>query len=146
VAHWVKPRLQGVRIHAGRRINGVKIQGNQAGLALDTGLRIYDHVLLATGYRTEIGKLRMLPRELQQRIAQIDGSPVLDAGFASSVPKLHFVGASAGRSFGPLMHFIAGAGYAARAVTAAVLAERAQRQRESLVPADFLTSADVLRR
>src|SRR6185295_10808614 len=67
VAHWVKPRLQGVRIRAGRRINGVKIQGNQAGLALDTGLQIYDHVLLATGYRTDIGKLRMLPRELQQR-------------------------------------------------------------------------------
>jgi hypothetical protein len=137
-----------VRIQAGRRIEDVKIQGNQVGLALDSGLRVYDHVLLATGYRTNIGKLRMLPRDLQQRIEQIDGSPVLTAGFVSTVPGLHFVGASAAMSFGPLMHFIAGAGHAARSVTRAVLAHQSRLQRESQVQTDcdFLTSPDAVQR
>jgi hypothetical protein len=45
------------------------------------------------------------------------GYPVLDRGFESSVPGLHVVGAPAMESFGPLMRFVAGTGYAARAVT-----------------------------
>ena len=44
--------------------------------------------------------------------------------FESTVPGLYFVGASAARSYGPLMNFVAGAGYAARSVTRAVLARR----------------------
>jgi len=47
--------------------------------------------------------------------------PVLSAGLESSAPGLHFVGASAVGSFGPLLRFIAGAGFAARHVTKAVL-------------------------
>jgi cation diffusion facilitator CzcD-associated flavoprotein CzcO len=147
-AGWVKPLLDGMRVHAGRTILGAKIQGNQVGVALDNGLRVYDHVLLATGYRVDIGKLRMLPRELLQRVAQADGSPLLAAGFVSTVPGLYFVGASAARSFGPLMHAIAGAGYAARNVTKTLLAPHARQQRQSLVQmdCDFLTGVDGLRR
>jgi hypothetical protein len=40
----------------------------------------------------------------------IDRYPKLSTGFQSSVRGLHFVGASAAGSFGPLMCFIAGAG------------------------------------
>ena len=50
-------------------------------------------------------------------IERIDGSPALGAGMECSVPGLHFVGAAAAESFGPLMRFVAGSGYAARAVT-----------------------------
>ena len=46
-------------------------------------------------------------------------SPLLQPGFESSVPKLHFVGSYAVKSFGPLMRFIAGAPFAARSVAAA---------------------------
>jgi hypothetical protein len=45
---------------------------------------------------------------------------VLRGGFESSVPHLHFVGSYAVRSFGPLLRFIAGAPFAARALTTAV--------------------------
>jgi len=147
VAAWVKPRLAGVRVHAGRTIADVTIRDNQVAIALDNGLKVYDHVVLATGYRTKIARLRMLPRELLQRIAQIDGSPTLATGFVSTVPGLYFIGASAAKSFGPLMHTIAGAGYAARAVTRAVLAQQIRQQRQSPVQmdCDFLTSADGLR-
>jgi hypothetical protein len=144
----VKPRLEGVTILAGRQIVGAVANGSRIGLRLDDGLHVYDHVLLATGYRPDINRLRMLPRELLQRIAQVDGSSVLGSGFETTLPGLHFVGASAVASFGPLMNVIAGAGYAARSVTAAVLAQRGRR--EPAVPAridrDFLMGAGPLRR
>ncbi len=42
------------------------------------------------------------------------------------MPGLHFIGASAVASYGPLMRFIAGAGFAARAVTKRVLGQRSR--------------------
>jgi cation diffusion facilitator CzcD-associated flavoprotein CzcO len=147
-ADWLKRRLEGVRIQAGREIAGVIVKGNQVGVQLDNGLRVYDHVVLATGYRPDITKLRMLARELREKIAHADGSPALAAGFESTVPGLHFVGASAVHSFGPLLNFVAGTGYAGRSVTRAIVAKRAQREHGSVVEmdCDFLTSADPLRR
>jgi len=49
---------------------------------------------------------------------------VLSPSYESSVPGLHFIGASAIKSFGPLLGLVAGAGHAARAVTAHVHANR----------------------
>ena len=94
----------------------------------DDGVRSYDHVLLGTGYRIDIAKLGVLAPELLERIACRGGSPVLAAGCESSVPGLHFVGASAVDSHGPLMRFIAGSGYAARSVTRSALAGRWARR------------------
>jgi hypothetical protein len=61
-----------------------------------------------------------------QQVAIQDGAPRLTYGMESSVAGLHFVGAAAVHSFGPLMRFVWGAGYAARGVTQAVLAGRSQ--------------------
>jgi cation diffusion facilitator CzcD-associated flavoprotein CzcO len=121
---WLKPRLDGVPVHAGRRIAGVRVKGNQVGVQLDDGLRVYDHVLLATGYCPDVSRLGLLSHELAQTVATADGSPMLGAAFESAVPWLHFVGASAAKSYGPLMQVIAGAGFAARSITQAVLAQR----------------------
>jgi hypothetical protein len=52
-----------------------------------------------------------------EKIACADGSPLLRSGFESSVPRLHFVGSYAVKSFGPLLRFVAGAPFAARSVT-----------------------------
>jgi hypothetical protein len=56
----------------------------------------------------------------------VDGEPQLSRGLQSSVKGLHFVGATAVHSFGPLLRFVWGAGFAARGVTRAVLADRAR--------------------
>ena len=66
-------------------------------------------------------------------VARSGGSPVLTAGFESSVGGLHFAGASAVLSFGPLMRFIAGAGYAARAITRTVLVARGRERLAALM-------------
>jgi cation diffusion facilitator CzcD-associated flavoprotein CzcO len=124
VAGWVRPRLAGVAIDAGRTILGARQSGAGITLRLDSGMRDFDHVLLATGYRIDIARLGILAPELLAATATDDGSPVLAAGYESSVPGLHFVGSAAVRSYGPLLRFVWGAGYAARSVTRFVCANR----------------------
>jgi hypothetical protein len=81
-------------------------------------------VLLATGYKVDIARLGILSPEIVARIVTDEGSPVLGDGYESSVPCLHFVGSSAVKSYGPLLRFVWGAGYAARNVTRFVHANR----------------------
>jgi Pyridine nucleotide-disulphide oxidoreductase len=149
-AWWLKPRLDGVRVLAGRRVAAVTAKDDRVSVELDDRTEVYHHVLLATGYKIDIAKLRILPPELLRRIACIDGAPSLADGFESTVPRLHFVGASSVASFGPLMRFIAGAGYAARSITRTHMAQtaRAKLATLNLMDCDFLTSPaeDIVRR
>jgi hypothetical protein len=124
VVTWLLPRFEGVRVNAGRTILGAQLDGSRVRLKLDNGSVAYDHVLLATGYAVNLAKLGVLANDLRDRIRCIGGWPELTRGFQSSVQRLHFVGASAVASFGPLMRFIAGTGYAARSVTEAAVADR----------------------
>jgi thioredoxin reductase len=73
-----------------------------------------DHVILATGYRMDLAKLRFLSPDILAHVATAGTAPVLSADFESSVPGLHFVGYSSVGSFGPVMRFIAGAPHPAR--------------------------------
>ncbi len=66
----------------------------------------------------------MFAPETVDAIRRIDGSPQLREGFESSLPGLHFLGANAVRSYGPLMRFIAGSDFAARELTRTVRARR----------------------
>jgi hypothetical protein len=75
-----------------------------------------DHVLLATGYLVDIAKYNFLNPLLQQ-IKTVNGYPSLSRNFESSVHGLHFIGAPAAWSFGPLMRFVAGVDFAARRLT-----------------------------
>jgi cation diffusion facilitator CzcD-associated flavoprotein CzcO len=122
---WLRPRAGAIRFTAGRKVVSARTKDGQIELKLDDGASsLADHVVVATGYRVDIAKLGILAFPLLDRINRVDGHPLLSAGFESSVPGLHFTGSSAIKSFGPLMRFIAGAGYAARAVVAAALAGR----------------------
>jgi cation diffusion facilitator CzcD-associated flavoprotein CzcO len=123
-AGWLRPRFDGVRVLANEHIHDAVVTGERIALMLDRGTAVFDHVLLGTGYRTDIAKLGILGSDLLNKVACQDGAPKLGAGFESSVPGLHFVGASAVASFGPLMRFIAGTGFAARELSQSVLEHR----------------------
>jgi thioredoxin reductase len=120
VADWLKPRLEGVRMRLGRTITGAKPNDEGLELSFDDGSRSdTDHLLLATGYRVDIARLPFLA-PLLGSVRLVRGSPRLSASYESSVPGLYFVGATATESNGPVMRFVAGTGYAARAVSAGV--------------------------
>lgn len=86
-----------------------------------------DHVIAATGYRVDLGRLKFLSAEVSDQIKTIDGSPVLSSSFESSVPGLYFAGVAAANSFGPLMRFAYGATFAARRLTRAMVKAAARK-------------------
>ena len=75
-----------------------------------------DHVLLGTGYQVDARRFPFLTPEILAAMQHSDGYPHLDGGFESSVRGLHFVGAPAAWSYGPLMRFVAGVEFASRAL------------------------------
>lgn len=136
---WLKPRFTDIACNPGRSITGARVLGDRIALDLDDAAATFDHVLLGTGYRVDVSRLGILAPQLLDKIARAQGSPVLAPGFESSVPRLHFVGCYAVKSFGPLLRFIAGAPYAARAVTNA--ARRRLTSKPDPVQADTLLGA-----
>ena len=124
VAGWVKPRLRDVACHIVEREIKPEVSPSGVRLRVEDATRTYDHVLLSTGYRIDVERLGFIAPELLRRIRCADGSPVLAAGFESTVRGLHFVGSNAVFSFGPLMRFVAGTRYAARHLTQTVVARR----------------------
>jgi cation diffusion facilitator CzcD-associated flavoprotein CzcO len=136
-AGWIKPRLGGVHIDSGRVVFGARQSGERIILDLDNGSREFDHVMLATGYRIDVARFGFLGPDLLKGLATDHGSPILSQGYESSVHGLHFIGASAVGSFGPLLRFVWGAGYAARGVTTYVLARRPDRSSAPDLHADI---------
>ena len=125
-AGWLPPRMAGVRITTGRVIISANAVGQQLRLKLDDGSERYvDHALLATGYRVDISRFAFLAPGLLRSLRLADGYPELTAGFEASQPGLHFLGASAAGTFGPLMRFVAFTKYAARALTRGILGQAA---------------------
>jgi FAD-dependent urate hydroxylase len=121
-AGWLRPRMNGVRITTGRVILSANPVGQQVRLRLEDGTeRCVDHILLATGYHVDISRCTFLAPDLVQSLRLVDGYPELTAGFEASLPGLHFLGASAAGTFGPLMRFVAGTKYAASALTRCIL-------------------------
>lgn len=117
-APWLGPRLKAVRISVGRQVKAARSDSHEARLTLDDGSeRRVDHVVLGTGYRVEISRYSFLDAALTSEVSQFDGYPRLAAGFRSSIPGLHFIGAAAAKSFGPLLYFVAGTEFASQRLT-----------------------------
>jgi Pyridine nucleotide-disulphide oxidoreductase len=137
---WLRNRFGGVRIKDHQTIVDAHAGHDGVTLELSGGSSTVDHVVLGTGYKIDIAKLGILAPALLQKVAVADGAPRLSGGLESNVRGLHFVGSAAVQSFGPLMRFVWGAGFAARGVTRAVLADRGR----SRVTATRPDSAAVL--
>ena len=121
-APWLIGRLAQVKFTTGRCVTNAAMIDEQLNLSLNDGTeRRVDHVLLGTGYSVDISRYDFLPPDLIRQVKQFDGYPRLGRGFRSSVPGLHFIGATAARSFGPLLYFVAGTEFASRELTTHVL-------------------------
>ncbi len=115
---WLRPRTTRVTISTGRHVVAAEEHGEGVSLRLDDGSeRRVDHVLLGTGYKVSLARYEFLAPEIVQAVRTVNGYPVLDRGFESSVPGLYFVGATAAHSFGPLCRFVAGTRFTAQTLT-----------------------------
>jgi FAD-dependent urate hydroxylase len=123
---WLRGRLADVPISCGVEVAEAREHDGQVTLRLaDGSSRTVDHVLVGTGYRVDVQRYPFLERGLAASIAVADGGyPVLGPGLESSVPGLHFMGAAAAHSFGPIMRFVVGTWYSAPAVARRVAGRR----------------------
>ena len=116
-AGWLRPRLVDVPISCGRSVLDARADGDCVKLSLSDGsTRDVDRVLLGTGFKIDVRRYPFLTTELMADIRLAGGYPVLGPGLESSVPGLHFAGAPAAYSFGPVMRFVVGSWYAAPAI------------------------------
>jgi thioredoxin reductase len=81
---------------------------------------VTEHVIAATGYKPDLERLKFLNPEIRSKVKTLNKAPVLGSNFESSVPGLYFGGVAAANSFGPVMRFAFGAGFAARTITRAM--------------------------
>ena len=107
-----------IPFHLGVNITEVKAGGNRICLRLrDTSgsekMLSTEHVIAATGYKTDLRKLKFLESGLLASIESVENAPVLTSHFESSIPGLYFVGVAAANTFGPLLRFAVGARFAA---------------------------------
>jgi Pyridine nucleotide-disulphide oxidoreductase len=124
-ADWLPDRMRAVRFTLGRAVASAKRRDGRVQLSLDDGgERSVDHVVLGTGYAIDVRRYPFLDAELLEGLRLVQGSPVLGRGLESSVPGLHFLGATAAESFGPTMRFVVGTAYAAPALTQRLLGRR----------------------
>jgi FAD-dependent urate hydroxylase len=120
--YWLRPRLHDVPLTLGREVLEARRRDGKVLLRLSDGeSREVDHVVLGTGFHVDVRQYEFLAPELVQALRLANGSPVLGTGAESSVPGLHFVGAPAAHTFGPVMRFVVGTAYAAPALTRHVL-------------------------
>jgi FAD-dependent urate hydroxylase len=125
---WLVPRLlpEVVTSHPGRQVTAVL--GGSAGpsaesgrsgeaevrLALSDGSTLTaEHVVFASGYRADLGRVPYLAGVLSQ-ISITDGFPDLSEGFETSLPGLWITGFASTRDFGPFYGFTKGCPSAAR--------------------------------
>ena len=125
-----------VPLHLGCTTQGAEVQGGRVHLRLraeDGSEReiVTEHIIAATGYKVDLERLRFFSGEIRSKVKAIHGAPVLSSNFESSIPGLYFAGVAAANSFGPVMRFAFGAGFAARTLTRA-LAKSVSRKRASI--------------
>ena len=132
---WLKPALADATFTLDRRIVGAEPEGTGVRVRLDDGsARSVDHIVLGTGFRIDAGSYPFLSERLGSQLNLVAGYPRLGPGLESSVPGLHFTGAPASLSFGPITRFVVGTWYAAPALTDRVVGKRLRKPRLSYRP------------
>ena len=121
-ARWLVGRLRDVSIKLDTSVASYSVKGDRVEVRLSDGSADeIDHLLLGTGYRIDISKFPFLTSEMTAGIRQVNGYPRLEEGFETTIPGLHIIGAPAAWSYGALLRFVSGAGYASRALVRSIL-------------------------
>jgi pyruvate/2-oxoglutarate dehydrogenase complex dihydrolipoamide dehydrogenase (E3) component len=134
---FMTERVRGrVPIVGGLRVAQAEVIGGQVKLTMqeaDNSTRSLtaDHVVAATGYRVDVNKLPFLDNALKKRLRMFGQAPVVSRDFATSEPGLYFMGVASAPTFGPVMRFVAGAGFTARKLSRRLASARESSQGRS---------------
>jgi thioredoxin reductase len=116
---FIKEQVVGkVGFNLGVAITEATVQNGRVNLQLTDNagtkkILTADHVIAATGYKADLKRLNFLDSDILSGIRCVEQTPVLSSTFESTVRGLYFVGISAANTFGPMLRFAYGAGFAA---------------------------------
>jgi FAD-dependent urate hydroxylase len=134
-ACWLPPRVQGkFPVLLSHNLTLAKPDGDAVRLGFDgpggavTELTA-DHVIAATGYRSDARRLTFLSDQLRPALRTIADTPVVDRSYRSAVAGLYFIGPVVAPTFGPVMRFVYGSDHAARTVSRELAATAGRRGR-----------------
>jgi FAD-dependent urate hydroxylase len=119
-APWLSPRVDGkFPVLLGHALRRAEADGGGVRLGLTSPggedvMMTADHVIAATGYRSDLRKLTFLDRQLRQCVRTVAGTPAVSRSYQSSVAGLYFLGPVVAPTFGPVMRFVYGCDHAAR--------------------------------
>jgi thioredoxin reductase len=128
-ASWLRSRVEGqFPVEAGRIVTRAEPRDSGVLLgitALGSGASAMeeevtaDHVIAATGYRTNLARLPFLDDQLRSRLRTVagSGSPAVRGDYQSMVPGLYFIGPAVAPTMGPVMRFVYGTRHASVAVS-----------------------------
>jgi thioredoxin reductase len=130
-----------VGFQLGVSINSAVVKSDRVALELSdtSGSRKtidVDHVIAATGYRPDLRRMTFLDPSIISAIECVDTTPALSSNFESTVNNLYFIGVIAANTFGPLLRFAYGAGYAAPRLSRHLTRTAAKNLAPSMLPAD----------
>jgi hypothetical protein len=132
-ASWLRSRVEGqFPVLLSHAVTSAKPQDGRVrlGVAAPGGTpkeMKADHVIAATGYRTDLTRLSFLPPAIRSGMRTIAGSPVVGRGYQSSVAGLYVIGPAVAPTFGPVMRFVFGTWHAAPAVVRHLAADAGKR-------------------
>lgn len=144
VSHRLECCIRKVRIDNDRFVVHAKAAGEKLRVRLNDGSeRDVDHLMLGTGYRVNVAQYPFLSPELVDSFKIVDGYPCLGKGFETTLPGLHFIGAPAAWSFGPLMRFVAGTEFSAPTLAKAI--QKAKKRHFVSVPKRAASTFEPIR-
>ncbi len=125
-AYWLEPRLKAVKVRTNVSVSRAEAAQTGVTLALNDGTREQvDHVVLATGYKIDLSRYRILDGSLLQQIQRRpDGYPVLDTNLQTSVKGLYMAGVIGEKSLGPTLRFVTGTSNAGPRLAAGIAGKR----------------------
>jgi cation diffusion facilitator CzcD-associated flavoprotein CzcO len=108
---WLTPRLADERIRSwpGTHVLDTAVgDSGTVSVALSSGDRLtFDRLVFATGYKADLPAVPYLSG-FAGKLEVVDGFPVLDEAFQSSIAGLYITGFAATRDFGPFFGFTKG--------------------------------------
>jgi len=143
---FIRDKVMGkVPLHLGCTPQSAEVQNGKVHLKVraEDGTEreiVTGHIIAATGYKVDLDRLQFLNAKVRSQIKALNQAPVLSSNFESSVPGLYFAGVSAANSFGPVMRFAFGAGFAARTLTRALEKSLSRASARVSVPSAVTTT------
>ena len=93
-----------------------------------------DHVIAATGYRTDLTRLSFLGDQMLSGLRTVagTGSAIVGRDYQSTVPGLYVIGPAVAPTMGPVMRFVFGSEHAATTVARQLTGSAVSRSRPAV--------------